>query len=63
MPSASLRYEFEDRVRDFAQDQRIDALIEEQREKDARAGRWAGRRDDDGALPDVFDDVPRTTRR
>ena len=26
---ASLRYEFEDRVRDFAQDQRIDALIEE----------------------------------
>ncbi len=31
---ASLRYEFEDRVRDFAQDQRIDALIEEQNKPD-----------------------------
>lgn len=29
---AALRYEFEDRMRDFAQDQRIDALIEEARE-------------------------------
>ena len=31
---SSLRYEFEDRVRDFAQDQRIDALIEEQNKPD-----------------------------
>ena len=28
---AALRYEFEDRVRDFAQDQRIDAVLDEQR--------------------------------
>jgi len=28
---AALRYEFEDRVRDFAQDQRIEAVIDEQR--------------------------------
>ncbi|MEO1064146.1 MAG: Hsp70 family protein [Actinomycetota bacterium] len=31
---ASLRYEFEDRMRDFAQDQRIDALIEQARDED-----------------------------
>ena len=34
---ASLRYEFEDRVRDFAQDQRIEALIEEQNKPDMPA--------------------------
>ena len=36
---AALRYEFEDRVRDFAQDQRIDALIDEQQQA-RRRGRW-----------------------
>ena len=34
---AALRFEFEDRVRDFAQDQRIDAVIEEQRRQVAEA--------------------------
>lgn len=34
---ADLRYEFEDRVRDFAQDQRIEAVIEEQRRQIAEA--------------------------
>ena len=53
---AGLRYEFEDRVRDFAQDQRIKALIEEQREKDAEEAK-GGDAAEDGALPDVFDDV------
>ena len=32
---ADLRYEFEDRMRDFAQDQKIDALIEEEEREEA----------------------------
>ena len=54
---AALRYEFEDRVRDFAQDQRIDALIEEQNEEDAAA---AAAPPPAGGLTDVFDDMAGT---
>ncbi len=53
---ASLRYEFEDRVRDFAQDQRIDALIEEQ-QQDAAGTDGAPPA---GGLADVFDDMAAT---
>ena len=54
---AALRYEFEDRVRDFAQDQRIDALIEEQNEEDAAA---EAAPPPAGGLTDVFDDMAGT---
>ena len=51
---ASLRYEFEDRVRDFAQDQRIKALIEEQEREQEAEGKPPK---EPGDLADVFDDV------
>ncbi len=54
---AALRYEFEDRVRDFAQDQRIDALIEEQNEEDAAP---EAAPPPAGGLTDVFDDMAGT---
>ncbi len=53
---ATLRYEFEDRMRDFAQDQRIDALIEQARTD----GREAADEPSPEAVEDVTDDIAAT---